>query len=159
MKRIISLILASVFGFLFLLLGASTYERLNVKSENIVLTPEPLPILSSEKLWEIVNDWRVSQNLPVFTYDGRLCDIAKPRLSEIKTDWSHDGFVDDFESLRVKLKYQKLGENLARAHFTEEGTLSSWLNSPSHKENLDDSYTHSCIATSDNFVVQIFAKY
>ena len=111
--------------------------------------------LSADKLFTLVNSWRVSQKLPEFTKDNNLCEFAKERMKEIKSDWSHAGFLLNAK----KTPYVVLGENLARDYNNENDTLNSWLNSASHEANLRDSYQLTCIATEDNYVIQLFANY
>ena len=48
--------------------------------------------LDSEKLFSLVNSWRVSESLAPYIKDERLCDLARIRLPEIKTKFSHDMF-------------------------------------------------------------------
>lgn len=111
--------------------------------------------LSSEKLWNIVNDWRQSRGLQPFQKSEVLCGYALQRMGEIKTDFSHAGFGGDrwFGS-----DFKNVGENLAQNMFNEQATLNSWLNSPSHRENLERAYTHACIVTDGNFAVQVFGE-
>lgn len=116
--------------------------------------------IDSDRLWNLVQDWRVSQGLNLYRKNDLLCQIAQMRVSEVKNDWSHSQFqeaIDKFLS-----KYPKkgviVGENLAAWQYDDKETLDAWLRSPSHKKNLMSDFSDSCIVAKDSYVVQIFAN-
>lgn len=117
--------------------------------------------LDSEKLWSLVQDWRLSQNLAPFTKRQDLCDTAKKRLPEIKDDFSHDGFYKHnwFLMKNHGGVYTWTGENLAKGYSSEELALKAWLNSPTHLENLVSPYKYSCIETDGWSAVQLFGNF
>ena len=122
--------------------------------------PKPSPSvhpdsLTEDHLWMAVRDWRISQKFQPYTTDQRLCSLAEVRLKEIKTDYSHNGFYKHLKDF----SYVDLGENLAKDFYSTNKTLSNWLNSPSHRENLDAKFTYSCIRTDARYVVQIFGNF
>lgn len=110
--------------------------------------------ISESKLWEVVNTWREDNNLNQYIKDEVLCNYAESRISEIKNDWSHDGF----KSMEKIDNFSWLGENLSKETFGENQTLQMWLESPEHRENLEKDFTHSCIKCDNNYCVQIFGK-
>lgn len=119
-------------------------------------SPTPTPVnLSSDKLFQLVNEWRAQNGYQAFIYSDFAESIAIRRLPEVKKDWSHNGF-----------SYEKycdscyLGENLSRGYLTEPEILNAWLNSPSHRENLELPFSHSAIVcdnTEENYCVHIFS--
>lgn len=126
-------------------------------TEEWVYEPIPTPSsLSSEKLMALVNDWRISQGFQPYSDSEFLCSVAKTRMLEVQINWSHEGFADRTNRFCVDCY---LAENLARYYYSEKETLTGWLKSLSHKENLDNNYTHSCIVTDSNYVVHIFGYY
>lgn len=120
------------------------------------IKPSPTPrVLDKKKLWDLVQKFRTGAGYKAYTEDLRLCTIARKRLPEVVTDWSHDGFykyTDDFA-------HNGMGENLGRLYETEYMLVVSWINSPTHKENLDKPYKYSCIETDGLYAVQIFANF
>ena len=114
--------------------------------------------LDSDKLWMIVNDWRISEGLAEYQKSELLCDIARSRIYQVKSDWSHNGFVPTLNRI-VGNQYHDIGENLAKDHISEEQTLSNWLLSPSHRQNLDANYRYSCVVTDEQYAVQIFGNF
>lgn len=133
---------------------------------HVIPTPIPVSVnqYTSEELWEVVNIWRLQSGYQSYIPDNQLCAIARQRVEEIKTDWSHNGFIRHAnQGDYTHVNYVNLGENLARGFEDETETLLAWLNSPTHRENLEYVYTHSCIVASsterETYAVQIFARY
>jgi uncharacterized protein YkwD len=98
-----------------------------------------------------VNEWRIKQGLQPLKESQFLCGIANQRLPEIKRDFTHDGFMN-----KKWCEDCILSENLATTTGPEAELIKSWESSPTHREIMASSHTHTCIATEDNYVVQIF---
>jgi len=93
-----------------------------------------------------------------------LCELAKIRVEEIKTDWSHKGFENRNEEIYTRfcnknnIVCTSAGENLAKGSFkTEKEVAIEWFNSPEHKENMLGEYNVQCVAASENHFVSLFA--
>lgn len=110
-----------------------------------------------KKIFDEVNRWRIENNLPYLSSDTVVCQIAQKRLSETEKQWNHNGFYKyadtDCPSKCI------LGENLAKDFSSEDSVLESWINSDSHRKNLEGDYKHACVATDGNHVVMIFGDY
>jgi len=63
---------------------------------------------------------------------------------------NHDFFESRAANIIQVLGAIKVGENIAYNYSTPNAALHAWLNSPDHKENLDDDYTHFGISISVN---------
>lgn len=127
-------------------------------SKQVTTTPIPSPtpfIFSEKKLWSLVNEWRISQNLSSYTEDQRLCNLTEIRLKETSSDNSHNGFwkhINDFP-------HNGLAENLTSDYIFEESSLGGWLNSPPHRKTLEDNYKYSCLKCLGDRCVQLFANF
>ena len=55
---------------------------------------------------------------------------------------NHDYFQQRSTNLVEVLGAERVGENIAYNYQTAESAVSAWLNSPSHKANLEGDYTH-----------------
>lgn len=88
-----------------------------------------------------------------FIWSQQLCDSANDRLPEIKTNWSHEGFYIE----RWDMSFNEIGENLSR-DFDAPQVVPAWLNSASHKANLDYGYTHHCLVCEDTYCVHHMGK-
>jgi len=77
---------------------------------------------------------------------------------------SHDGFVERSENIMKALGAKTVGENIAYNYNSPQAALKAWLNSPTHKENIEGDYTHFGIsiredaATGKKYYTNIFAK-
>ena len=124
----------------------------------LVLSPTAAPTPTDEEfedsLWRLVQDWRVKNNYQAYTKSQNMCEIAKIRVKEIQTDWSHD----KFQAVRW-CENCNLGENLASSYENEAEALSAWEDSPSHLAELSKPYTHSCIEKDGYYITQIFGYY
>ncbi len=63
---------------------------------------------------------------------------------------NHDYFQQRSDNLIQVLGAAKVGENIAYNYQTAESAFSAWMNSPSHKANLDGDYSHFGIAVTTN---------
>lgn len=126
------------------------------------VTPTPTPIiLSTEKTFNLINDYRVAYGLKALEFDEALCEFAYLRLKQIHTNWSHEGFVPEVNSY-INATYK--GENLISGYRTDKEQVDAWVLSPTHLKNIvDHNYTRTCIATDNynnlTYTVQIFASY
>lgn len=114
---------------------------------------------NSEKLMEVVNNWRISQNLQTYVVDQRLCKLASERANETLDIFSHGGFVNRIKNKSFGFDYKGMAENLSVVGGTEQNYLSAWLNSPEHKADLLHDYKYSCIACKKASCAQIFANF
>lgn len=57
-------------------------------------------------------------------------------------DVNHDGFNERKTNLQQVLGAGRVGENVAYAYSSAQSTVAAWVNSPSHKANLEGDYTH-----------------
>jgi uncharacterized protein YkwD len=63
---------------------------------------------------------------------------------------NHDYFQQRSDNLVRVLGAEKVGENIAYNYQTAESAMSAWLNSPSHKANIEGDYTHLGISVTIN---------
>ncbi len=77
---------------------------------------------------------------------------------------NHDYFQQRSDNLIEVLGATRVGENIAYNYQTAESVMSAWLNSPSHKANLEGNFTHFGIsvtvdaATGRKYYTNIFIK-
>lgn len=133
-----------------------------------IIYPTPIPALTTDGLFKLVNDYRIKNNLTSLVKNAILCNFAKERaeyLIKNIADWSHDGFKT------LAPKYRNLmgntnssfGENLAKDFYANYDVRNAWINSPKHKEELDQPlYTKGCVDIehffSNAYVVLIFSS-
>lgn len=112
-----------------------------VTKKPYVQRPVPTPANLDEKLvFKLVNDQREKIGLSSLVWDEKLVQSASSKADDMceKQYWEHtspDG-KEPWSFIRIFTDYGTAGENLGR-DFTNAGELvQSWMNSPSHKENI-----------------------
>lgn len=116
--------------------------------------------ISETKMWNTVQEWRVSTSREEYIKDETLCELASSRVEEIRTEWSHSGFYKSSDKIVFNKtnKFKELGENLAKQFRSEPSVLKGWLDSPTHRDNLEYGFKYSCIKTDGDNVVHIFGR-
>lgn len=112
--------------------------------------------LNSAEILNKINIHRNKIGRESLVVDDRLCTIAYRRVQEIKKDFSHDKFeIDNKESVYT------LTENIAKlaGEYDSDSTVKGWLNSPPHRHTIESSWKYTCVATSDNYAVQVFSSF
>jgi uncharacterized protein YkwD len=76
---------------------------------------------------------------------------------------NHNDFVARSENLISVLNAKRVGENIAYNYNTPQSAVKAWLNSPTHKANIEGDYTHFGIAIKTNqegkkYYTNIFVK-
>lgn len=133
-------------GILFIV-GTSKAPLLKQAVTIPSLTPKPTQPWSDEKLFNLVNDYRVENNESVLDTDPRLCASARERIQQLSTSYEHDNYGSVIEK-HIGRKYGKIGENLNNGLVYEEEILYSWIGSVGHNKSLlDSSWTHMCIVS------------
>lgn len=122
-----------------------------------IATPTTAQVKGESTIFNLVQEYRSKQGLPAMTIDPLLCKYASIRAEEIKTDWSHNGFLNKVSpQIYKESKYRKLGENLAKDFNSDQDMFQGWLNSPLHRENIDYPYTKTCLVCSSHYCAQLF---
>lgn len=132
--------------------------------EGIIPDREPTPtyipvLLNPYTIYDLVNEYRTSKGLSKLKWNPIMCNFTKQRLTEIHTDWSHNGFHRMINS-QHPYAYVNAGENLGEGFDNEGFQVDGWLASFEHRKNiLDPNYTDTCIALDAQFAVQEFASF
>lgn len=156
LKLFIKIFVIAFFLIVSTFVGLGIYANVRNGDISFRLSPSPTPYVFSErKLWNLINDWKKTQSSEPYIEDSRLCTLAEKRLEEVKLDWTHDGFWNYKEDFI----HEGLAENLGKDYETEEEVFNAWLESPSHRRNLDYSYKYSCLRCEGNNCVHIFGNF
>ncbi len=78
-------------------------------------------------------------------------------------DANHDGFNERRINLQQVLGAARVGENVAYGYATPQSVVNAWVNSPSHKANIEGNYSHfgTAIKADENgkkYYTNIFIK-
>jgi hypothetical protein len=145
-------------------------ERWLVDDANAPSAPTPMPTSSltptptvavaqssddSEKLFNMINDYRKENSLPAYEKSDRLCKIANERAPAIAGELArgaiHEGFYNG------NYGYPNVIEN-AVAYGNIDQNFYWWKKSSVHRRNmLSSTYKYSCVGCSNGNCVQIFS--
>lgn len=136
------------------------YKKDTKKIEKTSFQPLKLNIdnsstLSADLLFNLVNDFRIKNNLPAFEKSPPLCELAASRATELPqeilvTGRLHSGFYSR------NLPYFAT-ENVIYAK-SEQQALNWWLNSTIHRNTIIGNYKYSCSACQNQMCSQIFSS-
>lgn len=160
MKKYICLIFILI---IFSLSGCTQVEYENI--ENNYIEEYDIDKMTQEII-DKTNEYRQENGLNILEVDETLTTAANIRASELPQNWSHirpDG-TKVFDWLKQNnYKYTFAGENLGEFQKTTDEVMQMWKDSPSHNENLLNSYTKIGVGIyKDNknnlYFAQIFSK-
>lgn len=100
--------------------------------------------MSVQQLLDETNKQRVANGAAPLTLNTKLNSAAQSKADDMVTRnyWAHntpDGQEPWVFFDAAGYKYYKAGENLAYGFSTSSDTVTGWMNSPSHRDNLLDS--------------------
>ena len=113
----------------------------------------------------LINNYRVSIGLNSLKDINYISVKAEEHNTEMiaVNKVSHDGFVTRSEDLMKVLGAVKVGENVAYNFATSQAAFNAWLNSPTHKANIEGDYTNFGISIKSDsagrkYYTNIFVK-
>lgn len=97
--------------------------------------------ITVEKLYQLTNEQRTSNQLPTLQYNEKLAIAAKQKADDMfsKNYWAHyspEGTTPWSFILNSGYQYEYAGENLAKNFMFSQGVVDAWMNSPTHRENM-----------------------
>ena len=144
-----------ILGFIFIFVGMIPIARIFFNSSRVSLNANVSQgQIDGSRLLNLIQKFRTTSGKKPYRQSRFLCYVAETRLMEVKSDFSHKGFFEWRFCPGCGL-----GENLARGFNSEETLLAAWINSSSHLANLNANYSHSCLKTDGETVVQIFGYF
>lgn len=104
------------------------------------------------ELLDLVNEYRVSQGLITLSIIEHISYVSAGHddyMISVNTV-SHDNFTTRKTNMQQVLGATRVGENVAFGFSTPQAALNAWIQSDSHRANLQGDYTHFGIAVKDN---------
>ena len=101
---------------------------------------------------DLVNQHRVSKGLNPLEKINHISNVSESHdeyMISINT-LTHALFAQREENLKNTLGAVTVGENLAYNFSSAQSVVTAWINSQSHKENMEGNYTHFGIAVKTN---------
>ncbi len=99
----------------------------------------------ADEILVLINDYRTTQGLSNIEKDHQYASayaVEHTKYMIDKEQINHDNFSERSGALINRGAIQ-VGENVAKGYTTAEDVVSAWINSPSHKDIIEGSFTHS----------------
>ena len=139
---IIFLCFIIIIGGLILLFASQKYIL-----DNTILSTPPIEIEVEttntnnlkQEIYNLTNQERIKNNQQQLSYNNKLDAAADQRAMEAATSFSHIRPNGKEYYTIINIQYQYAGENLlliSNEAATGYNIVESWMNSPSHKENI-----------------------
>lgn len=111
--------------------------------------------LDSDKIFELINQYRASIGLAPFEKDEKVCELAQTRSTEIAGELTNGTLHSGLYGRNLPywiFENAKVGSN-------EEGTVAWWLSSPIHHESIAGDYKFSCVKCTGSNCSQLFTNF
>ncbi len=143
-------------------------EQQSIPPKILPSTP-PIVMSSSEKsIYDRVNQYRHSRNLPPLTIDPIISAQAKVHSEKMARvgKIGHEGFNDRVQSVGKEIVYRSAAENVGYSvgyAQPEAIAVEDWIGSPGHHKNMIGSYDLTGIGSAKNargetYFTQIFIR-
>lgn len=117
------------------------------------------------EILELLNEHRISAGLNSLGNNGTVKAVAFTHTDYmIEVDnVSHDNFFQRKQSLQANAEANVVSENVAYGFSSAESVVNAWINSPSHKDNIEGDYTDFDVSAEQNnegkwYFTNIFIK-
>ena len=145
--------------------SCSTEEMPNDTIESSALVNAPAAKTIEIEILELINNHRIAIGLNSLNNINIIKSVAFTHtdyMVEIN-QVNHDNFYQRKNSLIQKAGAEKVSENVAYGYSTAQAVVNAWLNSDSHRANLEGDYTDFEISAEQNsegrwYYTNIFIK-
>lgn len=134
-----------------------------VNSIEVPIAPQAKQI--EIEIMELINAHRINEGLTPLLDHSTVKAVAYTHTDYMieEDNVSHDNFFQRKESLQINANANIVSENVAYGFSSAESVVNAWLNSPSHKENIEGDYTDFDISAEQNsegkwYFTNIFIK-
>ncbi len=117
------------------------------------------------EIMELINIHRINEGLNPLSDHSTVKAVAFTHTDYMveEDNVSHDNFFQRKQSLQINADANIVSENVAYGFNSAESVVNAWLNSPSHKDNIEGDYTDFDISAEQNnegkwYFTNIFIK-
>jgi uncharacterized protein YkwD len=117
------------------------------------------------EIMELINAHRITQGLSPLNDHNTVKAVAFTHTDYMieENNVSHDNFFQRKQSLQANANANVVSENVAYGFNSAESVVNAWLNSPSHRENIEGNFTDFDISAEKNneekwYFTNIFIK-
>ncbi|NNE32124.1 MAG: CAP domain-containing protein [Winogradskyella sp.] len=133
--------------------------------EAIEIPVAPQAKLIEIEIMELINAHRINEGLNPLNNHNTVKAVAYTHTDYMLAshDVSHTNFFQRKESLQINANANLVSENVAYGFNSAESVVNAWLNSSSHKENIEGNFTDFDISAEQNangkwYFTNIFIK-
>ena len=155
------LALVTFLGFTSCSTESAADDRIN--SIEVPVAPEAKQI--EIEIMELINQHRILEGLNPLNDHGTVKAVAYTHTDYMieEDNVSHDNFFQRKQSLQANASANVVSENVAYGFSNAQSVVGAWLNSPSHKENIEGDFTDFDISAEQNsegkwYFTNIFIK-
>lgn len=138
-------------------------------SELPIASPVPQINELEQSVFERVNEYRASQNLPPLQLDPRISQQSKlhsQSMASGEVEFSHAGSKQRFQAIAQEISYGMIAENVAyNSGYVNPGkeAVKGWIKSDGHRQNMEGDFNLTGIgiarnAKGDYYFTQIFVR-
>ena len=127
--------------------------------EDEALNAIELPVAPQAKLIEIeimelINAYRINEGLSPLQNHNTVKAVAFTHTDYMiaADNVSHDNFFFRKQTLQANASANVVTENVACGFNSAESVVNAWINSPSHKDNIEGDYTDFDVSAEQNSV-------
>lgn len=146
------------------------WQRLNINPTppQEIVQSNPDPEMLEQQVHQLVNQYRVSRNLPPLTLDARISQGARihSQVMSRQDSLSHDNFEERVQIIAKTISYRSVAENVAfNSGYSNPANqaVQGWRESTGHRRNMEGDFDLTGVGIVKNrdgkyFFTQIFWK-
>ena len=153
--------LVTFLGFTSCSTESAAEDKIN--SIEVPVAPEAKQI--EIEIMELINQHRILEGLNPLNDHDTVKAVAYTHTDYMieEDNVSHDNFFQRKQSLQANASANVVSENVAYGFSNAQSVVGAWLNSPSHKENIEGDFTDFDISAEQNsegkwYFTNIFIK-
>lgn len=161
-KKLLPLLaIVALLGFTSCSTDSAAEDQIN--SIEVPVAPEAK--LIEIEIMELINAHRITEGLNPLNDHSTVKAVAYTHTDYMieVNNVSHDNFFQRKQSLQLNASANIVSENVAYGFSSAESVVNAWLNSPSHRENIEGDFTDFDISAEKNnegkwYFTNIFIK-
>ncbi|MAB47517.1 MULTISPECIES: CAP domain-containing protein [Winogradskyella] len=161
-KKLLPLLaIVALLGFTSCSTDSAAEDQIN--SIEVPVAPQAKQI--EIEIMELINAYRINQGLNPLNDHSTVKAVASTHTDYMVevNNVSHDNFFQRKQSLQINASANIVSENVAYGFSSAESVVNAWLNSASHRENIEGDFTDFDISAEKNnegkwYFTNIFIK-
>lgn len=143
--------------------STESMDEHSIDTTELLVAPQAKQI--EIEIMELINNHRIIQGLNRLEEHNTVKAVAYTHTDYMieVANVSHDNFFQRKQSLQANAAANIVSENVAYGFSSAEAVVNAWINSPSHKDNIEGDYTDFDVSAEQNdegnwYFTNIFIK-